>query len=208
MKTPDYNDSVFINCPFDEKYRPTLWAILYTVYRCGFIPRTALDEDNGTDNRLDKIIRKVGECRYGIHDLSCIEVNKNGYPRFNMPFELGIFYGARHLGNQKQRIKNALVLEGKKYSSQQMISDLNGIDPRAHENDPNLAMRKVRDWLRTASQRKTIPGYDILTRQYTDFRRGLPALAHRLGFKVTDIHYPDLVNVIEDTVSKQVKEDV
>ena len=204
MKAVDYNDSVFINCPFDDEYRPTLWAVLYTVFRCGFFPKTALDEDDGTDYRLDKIVRKISECRYGIHDLSRIEVNTNGYPRFNMPFELGIFFGAKYLGNEKQRTKNALVLEPTRYAAQQMISDLNGIDPRAHDNQPATAMRKVRDWLRTASKRATIPGYEVLNRHFQEFQRILPVVAQQLGFNnVNEIHYPDLVDVIEHVVIQQ-----
>ncbi|HTI92179.1 MAG TPA: hypothetical protein VL727_16410 [Puia sp.] len=38
MKVAGYNDSVFINCPFDDEYVPILRAIIYTVYRCGFSP--------------------------------------------------------------------------------------------------------------------------------------------------------------------------
>ncbi|KAI9447060.1 hypothetical protein F5148DRAFT_1292476 [Russula earlei] len=202
-KQPGYHDSVFLNCPFDDEYKPILRAILYTVYRCGFFPKTALDEDDGTDYRLNKIIRKISDCKYGIHDLSRIEVNINGYPRFNMPFELGIFFGAKHLGNTKQRAKNALVLEPAKYAAQQLISDLNGIDPQAHNNNPENAMRQVRNWLRTASGRTTIPGPEILNRQYHEFNKGLPAVAHALGFRVDEINYTDLVNVIEDVVSEQ-----
>jgi hypothetical protein len=87
MSRPTYNDSVFINCPFDDDYKPILRAILYAIYRCGFYPQTALDEDDGTELRLLKIIRKMKSCRYGIHDLSRIELNIAKFPRFNMPFE-------------------------------------------------------------------------------------------------------------------------
>lgn len=99
MKVAGYNYSVFINCPFDDQYVPILRAIVYTVYRCGFLAKTALDEDDGSDNRLSKIIRKIRDSRYGIHDLSRIELNAADYPRFNMPFELGIFFGAKDMGN-------------------------------------------------------------------------------------------------------------
>jgi len=64
MKVAGYNDSVFINCPFDDDYVPMLRAIIYTVYRCGFSPKTALDEDDGLDNRLGKIIRKIRNSRF------------------------------------------------------------------------------------------------------------------------------------------------
>jgi len=205
MKAPGYNDSVFINCPFDDEYKPILWAIIYTVYRCGFYPMTALDEDDGTDYRLDKIVRMIKACRYGIHDLSRIEVNVNGYPRFNMPFELGIFFGAKRLGDVEHRTKNALVLENVKYSAQQMISDLNGIDPRSHNNDPYAAMQKVREWLRTSSKRRTIPVYQTLRQQHNEFLQSLPALAEKVGCVPNELPYSDLVNIIEDVVGRQLK---
>lgn len=204
MKVAGYNDSVFINCPFDEQYVPVLRAIVYTVYRCGFFPKTALDEDDGSDNRLNKIIRKIRDSRYGIHDLSRVELNAASYPRFNMPFELGIFFGAKTLGDDLQKKKNALILEKTKFSYQQFISDLNGIDTKAHNNDPITAMAKVRDWLRTASGRKTIPGYAILNAQYQEFREHLPALTRELGFTVDNIPFIDFLILVEDTVKKQV----
>lgn len=205
MKVAGYNDSVFINCPFDDEYVPILRGIIYTVYRCGFFPKTALDEDDGLDNRLSKIIRKIKESRYGIHDLSRIELNSAHFPRFNMPFELGIFFGAKTLGDDQQKRKNALILERTKYSYQQYISDLNGIDTKAHNNDPATAMAKVRDWLRTASGRTTIPGYNILTAQYQEFQDHLPALATTLGFTVDNIPFIDFLNLVESAVTEQTK---
>ncbi len=34
----NYDDNVFINCPFDIDYALNLQAIIFTVYRCGFFP--------------------------------------------------------------------------------------------------------------------------------------------------------------------------
>src|SRR5689334_14189639 len=89
-----YNDRVFINCPFDEAYLELFRAAIFTTYQCGFFPTSSLAEENGLDNRIDKITRIIEECRYGIHDISRIELSTSGLPRFNMPFELGLFYGA------------------------------------------------------------------------------------------------------------------
>ncbi len=199
MKVAGYNDFVFINCPFDDQYTSILRAIVYTVYRCGFFPKLALTEDDG----LDKIMRMIKECRYGIHDLSRIELNQAQYPRFNMPFELGIFFGARYMGAGDQRKKNALILERDKFTYQQFISDLNGIDPREHKNDPMLAMRRVRDWLRTASGRTTIPSAAIVASQYAQFKNNLPALIHELGFIEDDIPFVDYLNLVESAIQVQ-----
>ena len=97
---------------------------------------------------LDKITKLIRKCRYGIHDISRIELNINGYPRFNMPFELGIFFGASKFGNNTQKKKVALVFEETKYSYQQIISDLNGIDTKAHSSNTEKLIRELRNWIK------------------------------------------------------------
>jgi hypothetical protein len=66
-------------------------------------------------------------------------------------------------------------------------------------------MAKVRDWLRTASGRTTIPGYAILTKQYQEFEDHLPALTEELGFTVENIPFIDFLNLVEDTVEEQIR---
>src|SRR3954468_20883340 len=82
-----FASSVFINCPFDDDYWPTFEALVFTVVACDFNPRCALEElDSGTV-RLTKIQRIIQACRFGIHDLSRVELAAaNSLPRFNMPF--------------------------------------------------------------------------------------------------------------------------
>lgn len=198
-----YNDSVFINCPFDPAYMPLFHAIIYTVYRCGFIPQSALGEDDGSDIRLDKIIRCIQNCRYGIHDISRTELNDHQFPRFNMPFELGIFFGAKRFGDKTQKNKNALVFEKIKFTYQQYISDLNGIDTKAHNNDPNIVIRNIRDWLKTASRRTTIPGHALIQREYEEFRRKLPAIIEITGLDIQDIAFNDFCQIVEEAVRKK-----
>ena len=205
MSKPSYNDSIFINCPFDDDYKPILRAIVYAIYRCGFFPQAALDEDDGTEIRLLKIIRKMGRCRYGIHDLSRIELNAVDLPRFNMPFELGIFFGAKHFGNIGQSKKNALILERTKYTYQQFISDLNGIDTKAHNNDPVMAMLRVHSWLNTASHRTTIPGETTLRQQYDKFTHLLPIAADTTGYTVDNLPFLNLLYITQEIAAKQLK---
>ncbi|RFM25633.1 hypothetical protein [Deminuibacter soli] len=180
LKQAGYNDYVFINCPFDDDYMPILHAIAYTIYRCGFVPQCALNEDDATDYRLDKIIRCIQRCRYGIHDISRTETNTNGLPRFNMPYELGLFWGAKRFGTGIQKKKNALILERTKYLYQQYLSDLNGVDVKEHNNHPDIVIRKVRDWLAVASNRRNVPGNAVIQREYQEFRQKLPAIVDTL----------------------------
>jgi hypothetical protein len=203
MSSPSYNDSVFINCPFDDDYKPILRAIVYAIYRCGFYPQTALDEDDGTELRLLKIIRKMKNCRYGIHDLSRIELNLADFPRFNMPFELGIFFGAKFFGDKTQTRKNALILERQKYTYQQYISDLSGVDTKAHSNDPVTALKRVHSWLNTVSRRKIIPGEKILQFQFEEFENILPDLAAQTGYYLDNLPFLNLLDIIQELIARR-----
>ena len=100
-----YNDSVFINCPFDVDFQPKLEAITFAVYRCGFYPESALGEDNALDNRLEKIENLIAKCKYGIHDISRTELNSQGFPRFNMPFEAGLFSAPENLATGLRKVR-------------------------------------------------------------------------------------------------------
>jgi hypothetical protein len=196
----NYDESVFINCPFDDSYKHIFEAILFCVYSCGFEPRCAFEQDNALDNRLDKIEKLIEECRYGIHDISRIELNENGLPRFNMPFELGIFFGARRFGSKTQKKKNALVLEAKKYLYQQYISDLNGVDTKSHQNNPETAIAKVRDWLQVATNQQDLPGAKIIVQQYQQFRKLLPEVLKLKQIGMHEYSYNDLCFAIEEAI--------
>lgn len=204
--TSDNKEFVFINCPFDDEYLPLLRAAVFAVYRCGFCPVTALTEDNGLDNRIDKIFRIIERCRYGIHDISRTELaHANNFPRFNMPFELGVFYGARRFGNRLQKNKNALILERVKYTYQQYLSDINGVDTRAHNNEVKSLIRHIRNWLRTSSSRTTILSAPEIISEYDYFIKQLPALGRNMGFdRVDEIPFNDYCQMVEEVINAKI----
>lgn len=202
MQPGTYNDSIFINCPFDQPYTPILHAIVFAIYRCGFVPKSALGEDNALDNRLDKIERAIENCRYGIHDISRTELNNHNLPRFNMPFELGIFFGAKRFGTKIQKNKNALIFDIERYRYLEFISDLNGVDIKDHNNDPLAAIRKLRNWLNTSSRRTTIPGYNTLVQEYNIFLNNLPQIVADLGLDINDIPFNDYCLIVEEAIRK------
>jgi len=204
MQIAKYNDKVFINCPFDKDYMPIFQAIVFGVYRCGFYPVCALEEDDGTDNRLDKIERCIESCRYGIHDISRVEVNANNYPRFNMPFEIGLFFGAKRYGSGMQKNKNALIFERVKYSYLECISDLNGIDAKAHNNDPDIVLEKIRNWLITTSKRTSIPSAQVLKRAFKEFKAKLPTILNELGIGSEEILYNDYCQIVEESIKEKI----
>lgn len=127
---PPASKSVFINCPFDDGFKPILRAMVFTIISSGHHPRCALDATDGAEVRVSKIAKMIGECDWGIHDLSRIELDPGaGVPRFNMPMELGLHLGARLFGRGRHRRKRALILEA---------------DPHRYDAAPNhrsLALR-------------------------------------------------------------------
>jgi hypothetical protein len=135
--------NIFINCPFSDDYKTFFDAIVFSVMRCGFIARCALEADDGTENRLDKIVKIIRECPYGIHDISMTKLNDAGLPRFNMPFELGLFIGAKKLGAQEQQQKKCIILDCEPYRYQQFISDIAGHDIHAHGDKVDVLIEKI-----------------------------------------------------------------
>jgi hypothetical protein len=67
-------------------------------------------------------------------------------PRFNMPLELGLFLRATKFGEGGQENKRCLILDRESYRYQKYISDIAGQDIKSHDDRPEVAIRKVRDW--------------------------------------------------------------
>lgn len=145
--TTDFEQCVFINCPFDDDYMPMLRVLIFTVIQCGFRPRIATERSDSGEVRIKKIIGIIGECKYSIHDISRIEALSIGeLPRFNMPFELGIDIGCRELGDVSLKTKRCLVLEKERFRYQKVLSDIAGNDIKAHGGDPFHLVKAVRSW--------------------------------------------------------------
>jgi len=199
MRAPDYGGNVFINCPFDNSYSPLFNAILFAVADCGFRSRCALEIEDSSQVRIEKILKIISECRFGLHDLSRIQPDRaSKLPRFNMPLELGIFLGAKAFGQNEQRQKIGLILDREKYRYQAFISDLSGQDIRAHGDDPKKAVSIIRDWLRSASHRTDIPGGKILGERYDLFLAQRPELCRGLRLSEDELTFNDTSWIISE----------
>ena len=194
-----YSRNVFVNCPFSREYRPLFQAILFSVYACGFRPRSALEISDSSQNRLSKIESIISESRYGIHDISFMSLDeRTKLPRFNMPFELGLFLGAKSFGSGRQRRKLALVFDKGGYRYRVALSDISGQDIALHRGYERLAIREVRNWLSTNHQRaESLPGGEYINNRYRLFCRHLPAASERLKLNVEQLTYADTCRAIE-----------
>jgi hypothetical protein len=202
MPNSNYNDQVFINCPFDDQYVNMFRACVFTILDAGFIPRCSKEVDNATVFRLSAIVDIMRDCRYGVHDLSRIELDANSrMPRFNMPFELGVFYSAKHFGNAQQKRKECLVLEKQQYRYQKFISDISGIDVTPHQNRQKKLILSVRNWLVTASRRTTIPPGETIHNRFNKFQTGMRRACNQRALDYDSMPFTEIVHNMTDWLS-------
>ena len=172
-------------------------AIVFTVTDLGFVPRCALEEDDAGDFRLSKIERIIEECEFGIHDLSAVALDAaTNLPRFNMPLELGLFFGCKRFGPGNQAKKKCLILDSDLYRYRTFISDISGQDIRSHGAEPERAIREVRDWLRLTSNRTMLPGGGKLIEHYKLFQSDLPNICTVLALEPDRLTFLDLCKTI------------
>jgi hypothetical protein len=188
----DYDQNVFINCPFDDTYLPLFRALIFAVFECGLRPRCAQEVYDGGEVRIDKIAHIIRDCRWGIHDISRTELNIHDLPRFNMPLELGLFLGAQRFGSGVQRGKSCLVLDKEKFRYQEFISDIAGQDISAHGDDCAKAIKAVRNWLASSSAGlPRPPGPAAIVRRFDRFSIDLPAICSDADLLVEEITFTD-----------------
>lgn len=153
MMKNSFTDNVFINCPFDNEYKPLFNALLYAIVMANCNPVSAKESSDSGVVRVTKIFNMIEKSKFGIHDISKEK-------RQNMPFELGVFLGAKHFSppNEKpdKRDRPCLIIAEKQYTYQKFISDIAGQDIKCHSNDPKTLISEVYSWLREARAKKAI----------------------------------------------------
>ncbi len=86
--------------------------------------------------------------------------------------------------------KKILVLEENQYQSQAAISDLAGCDIEAHKGDYEIAMRKVRNWFSSETQKDIVAASQIFG-AYLEFQEWHYEKQRNAGFSDGDIQdYP------------------
>jgi len=191
MRHQEYEQNVFINCPFDAQYASIFEAIVFAVNDAGFRPKCARERLDSSHVRLQKITTLISSSRYSIHDLSRTDLDDvSMLPRFNMPLELGIDLGCKEF-NPDCADKSLLIFDSEQYRFQKFISDLSGLDIHQHGNSPKVAVTRVRNWLRTESGKSGIPGGAAIYSRYESFRSDLPKICSELKLDIADLTFAD-----------------
>jgi hypothetical protein len=131
QKQPASAESVFLNIPYDSHFQNLFLAYIAAISAFGFIPRATL-EIPSSQRRLERILQLIEECRYSVHDLSRVQLDRARprTPRFNMPFELGLTIGLERAMRNKHVW---VVCESEAHRIQKSLSDLNGTDIYVHD---------------------------------------------------------------------------
>ena len=171
-------NAVFLNVPYDEKFRRLYLAYISGLVHLGLQPRATL-EISGAENRLDKIIALIQSCRYSIHDLSWVKLDGPlpRTPRFNMPFELGLAMASERVD---RALRKAFVFEAVNRRLAKSLSDLSGIDPHIHGRAMEGVMRELGNaFVRRVSHRRlSVPA---MMKTYRGVLRAIPEIERQTG---------------------------
>jgi len=187
-KPPDSNRDVFINCPFDDAYKPIFNGIVFTIVRSGFVAR------------FQKICSIIDESGYGIHDISRTELDAvNSLPRFNMPLELGLFLGANRFGSKPKR---CIIFDIERYRFAKFISDIAGQDIHEHKGRVDAVIIEVATWLRQQSRDTRVPGGKAIASEYTAFCKRLPVICKTSKITEAELTFGEFNLIVADYITK------
>jgi hypothetical protein len=174
---PKPEAEVFLNIPYDTRFERLFRAYICGTSAFGLVPRATLEIPGG-GRRLDRILELIRSCKYAIHDLSRVELDRTPplTPRFNMPFELGL--SVAHEKASKRGRHEWFVCESMNLRLAKSLSDLNGTDPYIHGGIvsglfPQLCNMFVR--------RDRQPSIQQMWTIYREMSRALPVILHRAG---------------------------
>jgi hypothetical protein len=152
-KPPESSENtVFLNIPYDDSFRRLYVAYITGLIHLGLDPRATIEIPGGR-NRLDKIIDLIRSCRFSIHDLSRVQLDRRppATPRFNMPFELGLAVASAKLGSSPH---DWFVFESIPRRASKSLSDLSGTDPNIHNGRVEGVMRELGNAFERQSSRE------------------------------------------------------
>ncbi|MGH8613742.1 MAG: hypothetical protein ACREYF_17420 [Gammaproteobacteria bacterium] len=182
-----YEDCVFLNVPFDKQYLKILHAICFAIHDCGYVVRIAVETTDTHTTRLNKILSIIEQSKHCVSDLSRMDLGSSGYPRFNMPFEAGLWWGAFRFGRSPHPHKRLLVMDVDSKRYQGALSDIAGQDIQSHSNDPEKAIACVRTFLASDGDRRQLPGAASICKRHSEFRKQLPKMAGAAHLRLTEL---------------------
>ena len=168
--------SVFLNIPYDAAFENLLLAYIAGISAFGFTPRATLEVPFG-QRRLDRILDLISQCKYSIHDLSRVQLDRTAprTPRFNMPFELGLTIALERAAFPDH---SWVVCETVRRRINKSLSDLDGTDAYVHGGTIAGVFRELGNaFVGTARQ----PGVREMSQIYRVLRAQLAGVLRNAG---------------------------
>jgi hypothetical protein len=179
VKPRSSRDRVFLNIPYDKKFERLFLAYIAGISAFGMVPHATLEIPDSS-RRLDKILRLERRCKYSVHDLSRVELDrmKPRTPRFNMPFELGLCVADAK--GQAAKRQNWFVFESHDNRLDKSLSDLKGTDARIHGGRVRGVFGELCNvFVRSGRQ----PTVQQMARIYRELRQSQKAILRGVGVK-------------------------
>lgn len=199
-RTPKF----FINCPFDDQYKPLFQFTIFTLIYLDFKP--VFSSNMSSDrNRLSSIMNLIASSDFSIHDLSRNQPKSIDEPvRFNMPLELGLAMGCRRFGGRKHQRKKLLILDKDAHEYDKYIGDISGQDIESHHDDPQRLISRIRHWITRLYPKREIPFEQEIWFHYNQFQSEIKeTLLNRTNApaSIHDLEHIDFMRFAKDWVS-------
>jgi hypothetical protein len=167
---------VFLNLPYDPPFENLYLSYICAANAFGMYPRVTLEIPGGA-RRLDRIFSLMQSCRYSVHDLSRVQLDRSKprTPRFNMPFELGLAVAWEKLHKNRHVW---FVMESMNYRLAKSLSDLSGTDAYIHGGTIEGVFREVGNAFARPGMEPTVPQ---MWRIYREVKKKIPVILTRCG---------------------------
>lgn len=138
---------VFLNYPFDEEFARLEDALQFPIVAGNLLLICAKDLSTPDRPRLDMLFAAISNCHYSLHELSRSKgEGADNFAILNMPIETGM--AMFHALYTQRRDHRCAFFVPTPHDYQRFASDLAGLDPKCHNNDEDLLVRLVYEWLR------------------------------------------------------------
>ena len=176
MRKQRTRTEVFLNIPYDAKFENLYLSYICAICAFGMIPRVTLEIPGGA-RRLDRIFSLIQSCKYSVHDLSRVQLERTHprTPRFNMPFELGLAVAWEKM---RPGLHIWFVMEAVNYRLAKSLSDLSGTDAYVHGGTIGGVFRELGNAFVRLGMQPSVPQMRGI---YREVKGKIPTILKRCG---------------------------
>jgi hypothetical protein len=160
------NFQVFLNYPFDQQFSALADAMSFAVVAGNLLPVCAHDLSTPDKPRLEMLVEAIEHCHYSAHDFSRSQgAGPQNFARMNMPVEMGM--ALFHALQTQRREHRCIFFVPQHHEYREFVSDLAGLDPKAHNNEERRLLIEMYDWLRSVVPQaifNSCPSIEVLDR--------------------------------------------